>query len=384
MHNVHRNNGMKTIIWRLAAALSLLSFLLPSVCYPGMVRLKDIARVNGVRSNQLIGYGIVVGLNGTGDSASASFTYHSIVSMLEHMGITVAKDQISVNNVAGVMVTASLPPFAKEGSTLDVTVSSVGNATDLTGGTLLMTPLKAADGNVYAAAQGSVSIGGASSAGSNDGGVSVQKNHPTVGRIPEGALIEREVPTTMMSGNVIMMTLRNPDFTTSERVAEAVNKTMGSSLATPVDAGNISLTVPKEFQNRLTAFVAEVEAVQVTPDMAAKIVINERTGTIVAGENVRVSKVAVAHGNLSIEIKTVFNVSQPIASTNQGESYVPPSNAQSTVEKTNARVVVMDEGIDIGKVSAALNAMGVTPRDMITIFQTMREAGALQADLVIM
>jgi flagellar P-ring protein precursor FlgI len=373
----------KTIGW-LLAALSVLSFLMPSVCYANAVRLKDIARINGVRSNQLIGYGIIVGLNGTGDSASASFTYHSIVSMLEHMGITVSKEQISVNNVAAVMVTASLPPFAKEGSALDVTVSSVGNATDLTGGTLLMTPLKGADGNVYAVAQGAISIGGFSSGGSNEGAVSVQKNHPTVGRIPEGATIEREVPTTIVDGGAVTVTLRNPDFTTATRTAEAIDAALKAKLAEALDAGNIRVTVPQGSSARLSAFVAEVENVEVKPDAAAKIVINERTGTIVAGEHVRISKVAVAHGNLSIEIKSVFNVAQPLSFAKAGESYITPDNQATYIEKEKANVVVMDEGVDIGKVSAALNALGVTPRDMITIFQTMREAGALQSELVIM
>ena len=373
----------ETIGW-LLAALSVLSFFLPSVCYSERVRLKDIARINGVRNNQLIGYGIVVGLNGTGDSASASFTYHSIVSMLAHMGITVSKDQISVNNVAAVMVTATLPPFAKEGSTLDVTVSSVGNATDLTGGTLLMTPLKGADGNVYAVAQGAVSIGGFSSGGSNEGAVSVQKNHPTVGRIPEGATIEKEVPTNIVQEGAVTVTLRNADFTTASRAADAIDAEFKAKVAEAEDAGNIRVSVPEAFAKRLPSFVAAVEKVEVTPDESAKIVINERTGTIVAGEHVRISKVAVAHGNLSIEIKSVFNVAQPLSFAKAGESYITPDNQATYIEKEKANVVVMDEGADIGKVSAALNALGVTPRDMITIFQTMREAGALQADLVIM
>lgn len=347
------------------------------------VRLKDIARVEGVRDNQLIGYGLVVGLNGTGDSSSTDFTFQSIVSMLENMGVTVSKDDISVSNVAAVVVTANLPPFIQPGNRIDVTVSSLGNATDLQGGTLLMTPLMAANGNVYAVAQGALSIGGFNTGTAGGGGASVQKNHPTVGRIPDGALIEREVPTRFVKENALKIVLRRPDFTTSSRVVKSINKYLNADKAFALDAGTIKVFIPEGKRDRIIGFIAELESVAVEPDSVARIVINERTGTIVAGQHVKISTIAVSHGNLSIEIKSRYNVSQPPSFAESGSTVVT-SETQTYIEEEESRMIVLDAGVNIGDVASALNALGVTPRDMISIFQAMKEAGALQAELVIM
>jgi flagellar P-ring protein precursor FlgI len=338
-----------------------------------------------VRGNQLLGYGLIVGLNGTGDSSSASFTFQSIVSMLQKFGITVPKSEITVKNVAAVVVTAELPPFIREGSRIDVTVSSLGNASNLQGGILLMTPLQGPDGNVYAVAQGPVSIGGFN-AGTDEGtagGMSVQKNHPTVGRVPNGALIEREVAMDFVSGNMVRVVLAKPDFTTCDRLVKAINKEFESSPAAAYDAGSVKVSIPFEYANNVIGLIARLEKIEVSPDAVAAIVINERTGTIVAGERVKISTVAVSHGNLSIEIKSRYKISQPLPFSRAGTTSTV-SEYEATVEEEKARMLVLTEGVDIGEVANALNALGVTPRDMISIFQAMKEASALQAELRIM
>lgn len=367
-----------------------LFFLLTSVSYSA-VRLKDIAHVQGVRDNQLIGYGLVVGLNGTGDGSSAAFTYKSIVSMLERIGMTISESEISVKNVAAVMVTAKLPPFVREGSRIDCTVSSLGNATNLQGGVLLMTPLQAADGKVYAVAQGSVSMGGFNVGDGGSGGSTVQKNHPTVGRIPQGALIEREVASHFSSEGKINIVLKEADFTTSTRVAAAINAELiedkevdnQNLYAYAQDAATVRVKIPETYQQNLISLISRLEKVDVIPDSIARIVINERTGTIVAGENVKISTVAVSHGNLTIEITSKYMISQPqpFSYTGSTESV---TEQETFVEEEEARLVVLNQGVNIGEVATALNALGVTPRDMIAIFQAMKEAGALQAELIIM
>ena len=377
---IKKNRTYKFLVFLMVLTIPCTLFPIPC---SAAVRLKDIARIEGVRDNQLIGYGLIVGLNGTGDSASTSFTFQSIVSMLENMGITISKDEISVSNVAAVIVTANLPPFIQPGNRIDVTVSSVGNASDLQGGTLLMTPLKAANGQVYAVAQGAVSIGGFNAGSAGGGSASIQKNHPTVGRIPGGALIEREIPTTYIRDNALQIILRQPDFTTASRVSTAINNYLNSPQAEALNAGIIKVNLPNKYKDQTINFIAELEKIAVQPDAVAKIVINERTGTIVAGQNVKISTIAVSHGNLSIEIKSHYLVSQPAAFSQLGSTVVVPET-QSYVEEEESRLMVINEGVDIGEVASALNALGVTPRDMISIFQTMKEAGALQAELVIM
>ncbi len=343
-------------------------------------RLKDIASLKGVRSNQLVGYGLVVGLNGTGDGAGTKFTIQSLVNMMERMGIHTLASEVKVSNVAAVMVTADLPPFARTGSKLDVLVSSIGDAKSLQGGTLLLTPLKGADNRVYAVAQGPLIVGGFASSGQAGGGV--KKNHPTVGRIPGGATVEREVPFDFDRMRNLVISLNDPDFTTALRVSESINKELGAKIAYPADAGTVRLKVPDAYTNNLVGLVAKLEQLRVQPDAKAKIILDERTGTVVMGENVRISSVAIAHGNLSVQIKETKQVSQP-PPFSQGQTVVT-NNTEVNVAEEGKKLILMPEGATLGEVVRALNAIGVTPRDLIEVFQAIKAAGALQADLEIM
>lgn len=342
-------------------------------------RIKDIAAFKGVRSNQLVGYGLVVGLNGSGDSDQAKFTVQSIANMLERMGVHVSSRDIKVKNVATVMVTAQLPPFAKAGSKLDILVSSLGDAKSLQGGTLLLTPLTGVDGQIYALSQGPVTVGGFAVGGAAGGGV--QKNHPTVGMIAAGATVEREITYNLEPLKEIVISLNRPDFTTVTRMTASINKKMKASIAHPVDADTVKVSVPETFSGDVVRFMAELEAVEVSPDMAAKVVLNEKTGTVIMGDNVRISRVAISHGNLSIQIKEKKQVSQPLPFS-QGQTVVTPESDVDVKEGGN-RLVLLQEGTTIGEVVQALNAIGVTPRDLITIFQALRSAGALQGELEI-
>lgn len=343
-------------------------------------RIKELAQLEGVRSNQLIGYGLVVGLNGTGDSTSTQFTTQSLVSMMERLGVTVDSDEVKVDNVAAVVVTADLPAFARAGSTIDVAVSSIGNADNLAGGTLLMTPLKAADGKVYAVAQGSMVVGSLAFGGK---AAKVQKNHPTAGRIPDGALVEREVPFVFGTQSELNYRLKDSDFTTASRLREAVNKHFGGSYARCLDAGQVQIDIPKGYRDRVVDFVSELERLDVIPDTLARIVVNEKTGTIVMGEGVRISTVAVSHGNLNLVIKENTNVSQPNPFSKTGETVVTPDTDVGVVEE-EGNLVVLEQGVSIGDVASALNAIGATPRDLIAIFQAIKASGALYADLVVL
>jgi flagellar P-ring protein precursor FlgI len=345
-------------------------------------RIKDIASIGGVRPNHLIGYGLVVGLDGSGDrgrgSGGKDFTIQSLVSMLERMGVTVDPKDVKVRNVAAVMVTAQLLPFARPGSQIDVTVSSLGDSKSLQGGTLLLTPLRGMDGAVYAVAQGPISVGGFSAGG---GGARVQKNHPTVGLIPGGAMVERNVGGSLAHREQITISLHRPDFTTAQRVARGINSTTGSPIAQPVDSGTIAVEVPSSWPGGVVDFVARLESVDVTPDAVAKIILDERTGTIVMGEKVRISTVAISHGNLSIQVREQPFVSQP-QPLSGGQTVVVP-DTQITVEEEQRRLFVIEGGATIGELARALNAIGVTPRDLIAIFQAIKAAGALHAALEI-
>lgn len=340
------------------------------------VRIKDLADIKGVRSNQLVGYGLVVGLDGTGDGKKARFTVQSMVSMLENMGITVEPGDIAVSNVAAVMVTADLPPFARSGNQIDVLVNSIGDAKNLQGGTLLLTPLKGANGQVYAVAQGPVNTGGFSAGGS---GGSVQKNFPTVGRVIGGALVEREIELNFNRRSTLTLNLRQPDFTTASRVSDAINALFFGNIAETPDAGTVQVKVPAAYMGNLVGLVAMIETLDVAPDALARVVINERTGTVVMGENVRLSTIAIAHGNLSIVIKESSQVSQP-QPFSKGETVVSP-DTDIAVKEEGKQLVLMQAGTSIGDVVRALNALGVSPRDLIAIFQAIKAAGALQADL---
>ncbi len=343
-------------------------------------RIKELAQLEGVRPNQLVGYGLVVGLNGSGDSSSTQFTIQSLVNMMERLGVTVDPDMVKVSNVAAVIVTAELPAFSRTGSTLDVSVASVGDAKNLAGGTLLMTPLYGVDRKVYAVAQGSLVVNALAFGGK---AAKVQKNHPTVGRIPDGALVEREVNFDFGSLTELNYRLKNSDFTTVSRMSSAVNKYFGEPLAKSLDGGEMQIHIPDNYRDRIVDFVAQVERLDVVPDTIARIVVNEKTGTVVMGEGVRVSTIAVCHGNLNLVISEDSNVSQPGAFARRGRTVVTPETDINVVEEAG-NLIVLKSGVSIGDVAAAFNAIGATPRDLIAIFQALKAAGALYADLVIL
>ena len=350
-----------------------------------LVRIKDITRIKGVRDNQLLGYGLVVGLNGTGDGNNSQFTVQSVANMLRNFGVIVDPEELGMDNVAAVMVTAKLPPFIHEGSEIDVTLSSIGDADSLQGGTLLMTPLYGPAGNeVYAVAQGSVSIGGFNEGG---GGNQVRQNHTTVGRVPNGALIEKEVPMSFTSNEHVTLVLANPNFATAQRISDVINGTFGYTpqggyYAQAIDAGQVEIKVPNYYENKVVNFISRLEQLEVRPDTEAKVVINERTGTIVMGHNVRLSKVSVAHGNLTVTIATQENVSQPDPFTD-GQTEVT-EETDIDVSEENSRLMVLPKGSSIADVVKGLNAVGASPRDIIAILQAIKQSGALHAELEIM
>ncbi|MBI2838017.1 MAG: flagellar basal body P-ring protein FlgI [Acidobacteria bacterium] len=341
-------------------------------------RIKDIARIQGVRDNQLLGYGLVVGLNKTGDRRQTFFTAQSLTNMLERMGVTLSPAAMRIENVAAVMCTATLPAFARTGEKIDVTCSSIGDAKSLQGGILLMTPLKGPDGQAYAMAQGALSLAGF---GSEAGGQKVAVNHLTVARVPAGATIEREVPHPGLDGRqVLELVLDSADFTTAERMADALNTSLGSPLALAQNSRTVLLKVPEGAHANIVGFISRAENVMLEPDSIARVVVNERTGTVVLGQDIRISAAAVAHGNLSVKIGTQFAVSQPPPLAEGAETVVVPQTIlESTEEK--ARVISLKEGASVDDVVRALNTIGVTPRDIVAIFQALRAAGALQAEL---
>ncbi len=341
-------------------------------------RIKDIANIEGVRDNQLIGYGLVVGLNGTGDDGKKdTYTFKSLRNMLLNMGITVSEKDIDSDNIAAVMVIAKLPPFARQGMKIDTIVSSIGDAKSLQGGILLMTPLKGPDGKIYAVAQGPISIGGFSAGGAGGG---VGKNFPTTGRIPGGAIIENQVPFSLANKSKIFLTLNNPDFATSAKIADTINFRFGKSIATPMDSSTIKVKVPRKMN--IVRFISEIEKITITPDTTAKIVINERTGAIVMGENVSISTVAVAYGNLSIQIKETPQVSQPAPLS--GGTTVTTPQTQIEVKEEKRRLMIVKKSISIKDLVRGLNRIGVSSRDLISILQAIKQAGALQGELIIM
>ncbi len=339
-------------------------------------RIKDIAQIQGMRVNQLVGYGLVVGLNGSGDGTQAKFTLQSIANMMERMGINVDPNQIKVKNAAGVMVTANLPTFVKPGQRIDCVVSSIGDAKSLQGGTLLMTPLKGPDGKIYAIAQGPVSIGGFAAGGAGGG---KQKNHPTAGRIPNGAVVERLVKADLAYRTSVTFSLHYPDITTVARMAEEINNLVGQDIATPIDPESVRVKIPVEYQDNVVGFLSRIEGLDVPTDATSKVVLDERTGTVVMGEGVRIKTVAISHGNLSIQIKETPQVSQP-APLGAGQTVVTPGS-EIKVKEEKARLMVIQPGPTIGELVRALNAVGVTPRDLIAILQSIKAAGALDAEL---
>ena len=361
-----------------AAGVVCLLALLVSAPQGEAVRIKDIASFSGVRDNQLIGYGLVVGLGGTGDKTSSVFTMRSMVNMLERMGVSVDMRQMKPKNVAAVMVTAKMPVSSKPGTRLDVTVSSLGDATSLLGGVLLQTPLTGVDGKIYGLAQGSMTLGGFSVEGE---AATATKNVTTVGIIPGGALVERSVPFEFNDQDKLTLHLRQPDFSTSMQMAERLNAAMGGQFATATDAASVDVAIPPEYRGNLVPLMASVENIEITPDNPAKVVVDEKTGTVVLGKDVRISRAAVAHGNLSVLISEYQDVSQP-GPFSSGNTVVTPQT-EINVNEQNRRLMMV-EGATLQELVDGLNAIGATPRDLITILRTLKNAGALHAELEVM
>ncbi len=366
----------KVSIWFLSA---LLTFLGGSVTAAEAARIKDIAYFKGGRANQLLGYGLIVGLEGTGDKDKTQFTVSTLANLLDNMKIKVEPKDIKVKNVAAVMVTANFLPFVKNGSRIDCQVSSVGDAKSLQGGTLLMTPLHGPDGEIYAVAQGPITLGGFSAGGQS--GSKVEKNHPTVGFISEGALVEREIPSHLGDGHQLQLSLRNPDFTTAIKMAQTINSALGGGYAQAMDAGTIKLERPPHYENRAIEMISQVENLHVQPEMIAKVVVSERTGTVVMGENVRISPVAIAHGSLTVQVTETPTASQPLPFS-RGQTVVLPET-QIQVQEGKGALSVVGGNTNIAQLVKGLNSIGVTPRDLITILQAIKAAGALQAELEI-
>ncbi len=371
---------MKKWAAAIVAACCLLNFSGIAAADSAVSRIKDIAKVQGVRSNQLMGYGLVVGLNGTGDKASKSMEMaQSIVNMLKTYGVTVDLNGLDSKNVAAVMVTATLPPFVREGDTIDATISSIGEAKSIQGGTLLQTPLRAANGEVYAVAQGPVSTGGFMAGGAGSGSTAT-KNFPTVGLTPNGAIVERSVEDTLGSNGSISLSLAHSDFTTASRVANTINSMYGN-IAKASNPGRIDLRIPSSFRNDVVGFVASIEELPVMTDSVAKVIMNERTGTIVMGGNVTVDECAITQGGLSIKITQDTQVDQP-APLSYGTTMVT-SNSDVEADESPSSSIILPATTSIRDIVGALNAVGATPRDTISILQAMKAAGAIHAELVI-
>jgi flagellar P-ring protein precursor FlgI len=361
---------MKTHFTSALLALSMLAANAPAA------RLKDLVSIEGVRDNQLIGYGLVVGLAGTGDKRQTVFPAQSLANMLERMGVSVPATAMQVKNTAAAMVTATLPPFAQPGIRIDITVAAIGDCSNLQGGILLLTSLRGANGQVYAIAQGPVITGGF---GAGRGGASQTLNHPTVARAPSGATVEIAAPSVAPT-SVVRLQVRQADFTTSSRIVEAVNKKIGGGKPARADnPGLITVPIPPEYASRTIEFIAELENLAVEADRPARVVINERTGTIILGKDVRVAPVAILHGNLSVEIQTNLVVSQPNALAPGTTEVVPQTTVVAKEEKT--RNVVLKQGATVEELVRALGSIGSTPRDVIAILQSLKSAGALEAEV---
>ncbi|MDC1122531.1 flagellar basal body P-ring protein FlgI [Nitrospinaceae bacterium] len=367
------------LIMKIYVGLALIFFISGSA---EAARIKDLSGIKGVRSNQLIGFGLVIGLTKTGDSAvNVFFSIQAIASMLKKLGVTIPSDrigQLQFKNIATVIVTADLPAFAKHGDSIDVTVSSLGDAKSLQGGTLLMTPLKGTDNNTYAVAQGPISIGGFSVQGAARG---VQKNHLTVGRISNGGLVEKEIKSNFNIKDEIILALKKTDFTTASRITKAINNDMKDEVATMLDGRTVRIQIPKFYLNNASDLVTKIESIEVAPDTEAKVIIDERTGTVVMGENVRISSVAVAHGALFVQIKEEPVVSQPPALASETAETVVLPRTRISVGEGEDKLLVIPKSVSLGDVVQGLNSIGVTPRDLIAILQAIKSSGALHARL---
>jgi len=342
-------------------------------------RLKDIVTIQGIGSAPLVGYGLVVGLNKTGDKRQTIFSAQTLANMLSRFGVTVLADQMKVENVAAVVVTAEMSPYSRVGGRVDVVASSIGDARSLQGGTLLPTPMRGSNGDMVALAQGPLSIGGF---GAGGGGNAVMVNHLTVGRVPGGAIIQTQPPAAPLPFNgTLTLSLRDPDFTTASRVAKVINERLGGPAAHALDPGSVTLQVPAQFRDSVPELMAQLEGLNVETDAIARVVINERTGTVVVGGNVQLGPAAVAHGSLSVRITTRYDVSQPLPYS-RGETQVVPTQDVDVREGT-AKLVTLQEGVTLDAVATALNLLGATPRDIIAIMQALRTAGALRAEIVV-
>lgn len=345
-------------------------------------RIKDISDIEGVRENYLIGYGLVVGLNGTGDSISSmAFTEESLIGMLERLGVNTRDGKIKTKNVAAVMVTGSLPAFARQGTRIDVSISALGDAKSLQGGTLLVTPMLGADGEVYAIAQGQVAIAGFSAQGDAQ---SIVKGVPTSGRIANGGIIEREILFDFANQKSIKLALRNPDFTTASRIADAINSYLGSVAATTIDSGTVVLNLDRTRREELIQVLTDIEQLRIQPDQVAKVIIDEKSGIIVIGENVRINPIAIAQGNLTIRITETPQVSQPAPFSTTGQTVTVPRTDIQVDEQSGNKLNILKSGVSLQELVDGLNALGVGPRDMISILQAVKAAGALQAEIEVM
>ena len=373
-----RRPSLKFAAAWLAAGLLLVLWAWPQAA-EAQARIKDIADFEGIRDNQLVGYGLVVGLNGTGDDLDSSvFTRESLIGMLQRLGVNARSDNLETDNVAAVMVTANLPPFSRQGTRIDITVSAIGDAESLLGGTLLVTPLLGADGQVYAVGQGPVAVSGFTADGNAQ---TVTKGIPTTGRIANGAIIERELRFDLQELTSVKVTLRNPDLTTARHIADAINRFVGLPSARPVDPGTVAVTVPPKFQGDTVAMLTDIEQLQVRTDQVARVVIDERSGVIVMGEAVRISTVAIAQGNLTIRITETPQVSQPTPFSTTGNTETVDRTDIQVDEDAGQRLAVLQSGVSLQELVNGLNSLGVGPRDMITILQAIKAAGALQAEI---
>lgn len=372
-----------TLIRRIAAFLLALGLAFaPAPAALGNSRIKDIADFEGVRDNMLIGYGLVVGLNGTGDASEMAFTRQSLIAMLERLGVNTRdlSSDLKAKNVAAVMVTSKLPPFTRQGTRIDVQVSAMGDAKSLQGGTLLVTPLVGADGEVYAVGQGSVASGFTASGQ----GASITKNVPTSGRIASGAIVEREINFDLGRMENVRVTLRNPDFTTARRTAQAINAFLGQAAARPTDPGTVEVQVPGSYRGNVVGLLTDIEQLRIQPDQMARVVIDEQNGVIVMGENVRISTVAIAQGNLTIRITETPQVSQPQPFSTTGTTTTVARTDIQVDEGADRKLSMLQTGVNIQELVNGLNSLGVGPRDMITILQAIKAAGALQAEIEVM
>ena len=369
------------LLWGSVLA-ALLSGMMLSPGVQASSRIKDIVDFEGVRENLLVGYGLVVGLNGSGDTLNnAAFTKQSLIGMLERLGINTRNDTLKTTNVAAVMVTATLPSFARHGTRIDVSVSALGDATSLMGGTLLVTPMVGADNEVYAVAQGQIAIGGFKAQGKAS---SVTKGVPTNGRIANGAIVERELKFQLAALTSVRISLRNPDLTTARRISRKINKFLGTPAALPSDPGTVNLIVPNAYPGGVVALLTDIEQLRVDPDQVARVVIDEQSGVIVMGENVRIDTVAIAQGNLTVRVTESPQVSQPNAFSNTGTTQAVDRSKIQVNEGKARKLALLPTGVSLQELVNGLNALGVGPRDMITILQTIKAAGALQAEIAVM